>query len=773
MKSYLISLRPGGAVVAGLAVGLLALAAGAASVAEDAAVAAEGAASAEENPVSAAVRADTSAEAAVAPVADPPGRSSGTVVGRGPEPAADYARSEGSDPAAEPVGGPPATAPIRRDDGDPAAEASSEPPATAPIRRPGAGDGPRYNPMNAPPTAAPAPVRRLPGNPFAGGGRLTVRVFQLQHAEATEVAEILQQLYGAPWGTFLADRRANSIVSRANDEVLEEVAALIKELDAAAAETEDSGGMIGGAGGRRMPMLPGAPAAPMTVPRNVADGIVAPGMRVPGMVRPSVATVTRASSVPDLASLQEDYQRLEHEAARLAAAHRQEREEGAKQRLQQQLEQTVREAFAARQRMQEAKVAHLRQELSTVEQSIRTRAKLQDKIIEKRVQDLLQTDPLQWEPQVSGRVSGAALPATGALPAGHDPFGSRGASSGRNLPSRTAPGKREGKVQVERLEDGSLLLRGSPEDVDRLTQEIRDAREAADGSRPTTAPPGDSAAQGGGSLPEVDPQGRMYRLDMGNKQLMATDRSSGKLLWATKIEELDPSRPWHIIDATPSLVAVRSAGNDPTTIFLHAATGEVHAKFTKGSKAEESGPDATEGRPRAESTDTDLVPISLSAKDSVSPGIVASVTSSLVEFRKEKSRLDDEIRRLSNEQAQANEIRGKAEAIPGLQERIAARRKQIAALQDEYRAMIRAAELRLQLAEERVDEAKGEFDRLMLLREKKAVSGFEVEKALSTLNQLRIAQQLAESALEALAASKQIILSESPAAETAAPEAEP
>ncbi|MBW3600434.1 MAG: efflux RND transporter periplasmic adaptor subunit [Planctomycetes bacterium] len=123
---------------------------------------------------------------------------------------------------------------------------------------------------------------------------------------------------------------------------------------------------------------------------------------------------------PRIESLRAEYERLDREAAQAAAEYRKTRgaDDGprsAEQRDKQKSEvrERVAAAFAARQALQRAELNQLRGQFARIERQIESRDRIQDEIIDRRLEELI--DPnLQWAP---GESPAAGLPSLAETPA--------------------------------------------------------------------------------------------------------------------------------------------------------------------------------------------------------------------------------------------------------------------------------------------------------------------------------------------------------------------
>ncbi|MHB1037078.1 MAG: secretin N-terminal domain-containing protein [Pirellulales bacterium] len=221
-----------------------------------------------------------------------------------------------------------------------------------------------------------------------------VKVFALKYAEAAGAAETIEALYGAgrePSLTVAVDGRTNALIVRGSAEALEVIEALIKRLDAEQPATGNAA-------------------------RKAAD------LRAGMDARPATGD-PMAMANPATASRLQQYRDLDRQASRIAADMRKSHQgaPGAPfANAPNPLRQAVEAAFEARQQLQRAQVAELRQRLARIEENIGARQRSKDAIVDHRMKELL--DPnLQWQQE------GDPLPGPGT-PAGvtHAPGGPAG-----------------------------------------------------------------------------------------------------------------------------------------------------------------------------------------------------------------------------------------------------------------------------------------------------------------------------------------------------------
>jgi uncharacterized protein (TIGR03067 family) len=262
--------------------------------------------------------------------------------------------------------------------------------------------------VEAMPVPAPSNAEPMPGGgpPAMADEQLSVRVFTLKHTRATAIEPTLRQLFRDSL-TIAADDRTNGLVVRGPDSLWDDLRDLIALVDVPGGSQtagSDAGGGGGGGGppGGAMPGggMPGAGGS--MGPGGAMPG--AAGSMGPGGAAPATGPMPTADS---LAALQSAYDAHEQRAAALARevmelATRQQGRPRGQEEVRGELRQAVAAAFAARQELQRAELAALSQRVRQLEQTIESRDRLQERIIERRVEDLL--DPaITWDPDTGAR----------------------------------------------------------------------------------------------------------------------------------------------------------------------------------------------------------------------------------------------------------------------------------------------------------------------------------------------------------------------------------
>ncbi|MCA9062040.1 MAG: hypothetical protein KDA96_03250 [Planctomycetaceae bacterium] len=244
-----------------------------------------------------------------------------------------------------------------------------------------------------------------PSNAQPDPGETPLTFFSLQHAEANSAALLLEQLMENRNLRIIPDVRTNSLYVRGDEAAVKEVEEFLKLVDQPArgeaganippARPSGSRGRseFGGFGGGMSPRSNSAAAtSPLAAPRDPA----ASPQSVP--VKPS----TDDASIESVSSLKEQFQKLETNSRRIASQlllSQQQRgaDDSATRSLKSQLQQAVRASFNARQNLQRAEVQELQRQLVTIQQSLQTRDRIADLIVQRRVDELL-NPAANWEP---------------------------------------------------------------------------------------------------------------------------------------------------------------------------------------------------------------------------------------------------------------------------------------------------------------------------------------------------------------------------------------
>jgi type II secretory pathway component GspD/PulD (secretin) len=266
-----------------------------------------------------------------------------------------------------------------------------------------------------------------------------VKVFQLKNSDATELAAMLKELLADEGLSFGVDTRTNAIVATGTEDALNVANALLLTLDAE--ETAD------------------------------------PQSRSGASTNWPESRVRSTNNDPN--ELNENYATSERNAATRAAIYRWAEASGGHsdeelRKMKKDLQAAVEQAFAARQEAQSAEVDQLRRQLAAIETRVRQREAIKNKIIERRVEDLLANVDTSWWPQAPAASADGTVTQVRPVPQSFDP---------KELPNP------QGKVQIEYVEGLDIIvLRGNPSDVKAVQGVIEKIeRNAADATSPDGA----------------------------------------------------------------------------------------------------------------------------------------------------------------------------------------------------------------------------------------------------------------------------------------------
>jgi hypothetical protein len=223
--------------------------------------------------------------------------------------------------------------------------------------------------------------KSLPLNADSADETETTRIFYLENANAASTADVVAQLFKSRSIAVTADPRTNVLLVRGKQDVLDQVEAIVKTLDRPDAEK------------------PGGATKPLR------SGYDQPGRRI---------TSTSAGSP---AELKKRYEGEEQKAAWKAAELRELLATTSAQdpriaRLRTELRAAVASAFTARQQLHLAELAEFQNRAVQIQRTIEQRAGIQDQIIDRRMEDLLNPN-LRWdsEPLIPAQPAGSQTPA--------------------------------------------------------------------------------------------------------------------------------------------------------------------------------------------------------------------------------------------------------------------------------------------------------------------------------------------------------------------------
>lgn len=218
----------------------------------------------------------------------------------------------------------------------------------------------------------------------------SVKVFRLANASATATARLLQQLYAnSESGMRIAeDARTNSLFIIGRSDRLNEIGAVVEILD----QNPDS-------------VRPSGPA------EHSDDRLQAGPTGVPAAIPNDPSRPVDQAADTETNRWRREFQRLDQQSAKTAVQLRrqsgdrsQTTAELLKTSLGQQLVQEVALAFAARQKLQQAELAQLKQRVARLQQAVESREQIRQAIIERRAEDLL-NPAMQWAPEDSANRS--------------------------------------------------------------------------------------------------------------------------------------------------------------------------------------------------------------------------------------------------------------------------------------------------------------------------------------------------------------------------------
>ncbi len=224
----------------------------------------------------------------------------------------------------------------------------------------------------------PRPAKSKPAGPF--------RKFTFKNANVADVVKILRELTGANIDNenmegFAVDERTNSVIRKVEDEWesrhWEET---LLTLD-------------GESSTDRIQSAPSPYAAPGSMPTPI-DFALTPNSQASTQPTQTLTFSMGFERGESLESLKQRYSELEQKAHQLADKLKQSTSLSESDRIE--LQQAVRKSFEARQALQRAELADLAQRMKSMQQSIDMRDKLADKVIEQRIEDLLNPN-LKWD----------------------------------------------------------------------------------------------------------------------------------------------------------------------------------------------------------------------------------------------------------------------------------------------------------------------------------------------------------------------------------------
>lgn len=207
-------------------------------------------------------------------------------------------------------------------------------------------------------------------------------IFRLQFADASVIAQGVSQLFGKDFG-IVADVRTNSVLVRGDESQLKEMEALVEMVDAPQPKRPVAQAF--------RPANPDDPLRQVVKPLNSIFAAVDLPITTPAPTRAQIEQLDRSAK-----AAAEMLRTLKAEEA----ADESDVPDGEDKRKAV-LRDAVRQTFLARQNLQRKELAEFAARLSRIQQSIEMRDKIADKIIDRRVEELL--DPnLKWNHNDSG-----------------------------------------------------------------------------------------------------------------------------------------------------------------------------------------------------------------------------------------------------------------------------------------------------------------------------------------------------------------------------------
>ena len=274
-------------------------------------------------------------------------------------------------------------------------------------------------------------------------GDWLVKVFGVTHANVQEIAKILEAILPEASFRLTVDERTNQlIVTSASEAIMESIETLVSTLDVQDPPLPMSQSPGSGAdplqnpylndatpsGAQRVPMLPGQEMQSTGLADDDFDRMLLLGTRELRL---------------DMKKLRKDYDSMEERSQAIAASLRH-FEDSSKARDEQlrQLREAVRQAFEARQKLQQAELIDFSRRLKTIRDSLEARQTHAEEIIERRVQEL-QNPELQWnnrtDPVVLDNKNGSPIGLPGPVDIPAPVYIPLGPSSGITPPTEPRP----------------------------------------------------------------------------------------------------------------------------------------------------------------------------------------------------------------------------------------------------------------------------------------------------------------------------------------------
>lgn len=262
------------------------------------------------------------------------------------------------------------------------------------------------------------------------------RIFMLKYADANVLSQGVSQLFGKDFG-IAVDARTNSVIVRGDESQLKEMEVLVEMLDRPQP--------------KRFLEPPAAPGHPNARVQQTGEG-----------KKYSAFYVDVPSVAPSQTRIQ--IQELDRQTQKTANSLRSSETDSSDsaeldEKRKAELRQVVRKTFLARQELQRAELAEFAARLKRIQQSIEMRDKIADKIIDRRVEELL--DPnLKWDHNV-GAGSQKTVVRNRSI--------NQQQSQGQRATQQQATVSISPQAAVTRLSAGTVILRNAGEFRELLT----------------------------------------------------------------------------------------------------------------------------------------------------------------------------------------------------------------------------------------------------------------------------------------------------------------
>lgn len=228
------------------------------------------------------------------------------------------------------------------------------------------------------------PSRRWP----APGSVWVTRFLTLKTMPAAEVIKTLRKLIDQKAAQLSVSDSGNTLIVTARPELLEAIQAVVERIDRP--RPVDSADL---------------PLGPIINPPVSGAPIGLPGPPVASRTA-TYGFYTATVSNPALAELESKYQQLNKQITDLVKKYREAKDERKQSGFREQIQGLTNEQFDLRQSGRELELKRLKTRLNDVESSVQKRASLKDKIVQRRVEDVLNgPHALHWEsgPSIPGQ----------------------------------------------------------------------------------------------------------------------------------------------------------------------------------------------------------------------------------------------------------------------------------------------------------------------------------------------------------------------------------